>query len=214
MTGEARLAIRPLVRTLALYSCVSLMTAGWAAGQAVVPPGDTYVEGPGTTPAGSIARWALSDEGPRVIRVYFTAPPDHRPDFWAEARHALQVWEDVSGAPLKFEASVDPAVSDVDFVWIDRFPTSQAGSTHRRLDDSGRIEHVTVTLAVAHSDGVAMSPEFVRLVALHEVGHVVGLPHSENPGDAMHPGNRNLELSPRDIRSVEVLYRLPDSSGR
>jgi predicted Zn-dependent protease len=54
-----------------------------------------------------------------------------------------------------------------------------------------------------------MSNEFIRLVALHEVGHVVGLPHSENPADTMHPGNRNLELSQRDIRSVRTLYDLP-----
>ena len=182
---------------------------GAAAGQAVVPPGDTYVEGSAATEAAAIARWGPSDTGIRVLQVHFDSPPDERPEFWGEARHALRVWEEVSGAPLRFEITSDPTAAQVEFRWIDRFPTSQAGSTHRQLNESGFIEHVTVTLAAAHSNGVPMSPEFVRLVALHEVGHIVGLPHSENPGDAMHPGNRNLELSPRDIRSVEVLYRVP-----
>jgi len=182
------------------------MTGG-AAGQAVVPPGDTYVEGSDATEAGAIDRWGRTEAGTRVLQVHFADPPGDRPDFWREARSALRVWEVVSGAPLRFEITSDPTGAEVEFLWIDRFPTAQAGSTHRRLDEAGFIEHVTVTLAAAHSDGVPMSPEFVRLVALHEVGHVVGLPHSENPGDAMHPGNRNLELSPRDIRSVEVLYR-------
>lgn len=104
--------------------------------------------------------------------------------------------------------------ADVEFRWIDRFPTEQAGSTHRELDDSGSIEHVTVTLANSHSDGIRMSDEFISLVALHEVGHVLGLPHSENPADTMHPGNRNLELSPRDIRSVQMLYGLPVDEAR
>lgn len=191
-----------------------LLASARASGQAVVPPGDTYVEGSGTTDAGSIAKWELHGEEPRAILVRFSAPPSDRPDFWLEAKRALRVWEQVSGAPLRFQVTHDASRADVDFVWIDRFPTSQAGSTHRSLDSSGFVEHVTVTLAVAHSDGVPMSPEFVRLVALHEVGHVVGLPHSENPGDVMHPGNRNLELSPRDIRSVEILYGHTSDTAR
>ena len=207
--GELRLTIRTLTQILVLAAPSVLLSAGNIGAQVVVPPGDTYVESSGPSQSGSMARWRIPATEPRVLLVYFEAPPEHRPEFWNEARNALRVWEDESGAPLSFQEADGPEESDVEFRWISRFSTVQAGSTHRQLDDSGFIEHVTVTLADTHSDGMRMSDEFVRLVALHEVGHVVGLPHSENPSDIMHPGNRNLELSGRDIRSVRILYGRP-----
>ncbi|MFQ5530576.1 MAG: matrixin family metalloprotease [Gemmatimonadota bacterium] len=197
------------MQVFGLAAVALLPAAENVAAQSVVPPGDTYVESLGAERSGSTARWRPSPAGLRVLKVYFGPAPPHRPEFWDEARRALRVWEAVSGAPLRFETVREAKQADVEFRWIERFSTAQAGSTHRRLDDAGFIEHVTVVLADAHSDGVRMSDEFIRLVALHEVGHVVGLPHSQNPADAMHPGNRNLGLSPRDLRSVRVLYGLP-----
>ena len=204
--GRARLTIRTLVQLLGLAVTALLFPAERIAAQSVVPPGDAYVEDSQTGKAGSAARWRPAPDGPRVLAVYFEAPPAERPEFWEETRRALRIWQRDSPAPLRFETVDDPEQSDVEFRWIQKFSTPQAGSTHRRLDAAGFIDHVTVVLANSHSDGVRMSDEFIRLVALHEVGHVVGLPHSENPADAMHPGNRNLNLSRRDLRSVGVLY--------
>ncbi len=183
-----------------------------AAAQSVVPAGDAYVEDSEEGLSGSTARWRPAPAGVRTLSVHFGTPPADRPGFWDEARRALRVWEDVPGVPLRFETVEEAVDADVEFRWIRRFSTAQAGATHRVLDDAGYIAHVTVVLANQHSDGVRMSDEFIRLVALHEVGHVVGLPHSENPADAMHPGNRNLKLSRRDLRSVGVLYGLSADS--
>ena len=209
ITGDPRLTIRTHVLVLIAAIPVMLLTVDNLEAQAMVPPGDTYVEGSGIARSGSMARWQLPPSGSRVLHVYFGLPPAQRADYWNEARRALNVWESIPGFPLKFLTVRRADEADIEFRWISRFSTAQAGSTHRQLDDSGSIERVSVTLADAHSDGIRMSNEFIRLVALHEVGHVVGLPHSENPADTMYPGNRNLELSQRDIRSVRTLYDLP-----
>lgn len=175
--------------------------------QSVVGPAAAYVEGPtGPVPA-TAARWRIAEPATRTIRVAFASPPEGDvADFWAEARHAIDAWSAVPGLPVRFELVRTTDDPDVEFRSVDRFPVSQAGATRRQLSGDGFIDHVTVVLARFHADGTPMGREFRRLVALHEVGHVLGLPHSEHPGDVMHPGNRNLEISSRDRRSLRALY--------
>ena len=183
-------------------------TPAAASSQAVVAPGAAYVEAPSSLVAATAARWRIDTGESRAIRIAF-APArsgDEARDFWAEARRALDAWSAIPGMPLRFEFVGETDRPDVEFRWIERFPMSQAGATRRRLGDDGYIDHVTVVLARSHADGTPMSGEFRRLVALHEVGHVLGLPHSEHPGDVMHPGNRNFEISSRDLRSLGNLY--------
>ncbi|MFW6088657.1 MAG: matrixin family metalloprotease [Gemmatimonadota bacterium] len=191
-----------------LVVIVSCIAPDSARSQSVVGPTAAYVEAPtGPIPA-TTARWRVDGHEPRTIRVAFGPAPDGEDgaEFWSAARHAIDDWSAVPDLPVRFELVRTTDDPDVEFRWIDRFPVSQAGATHRRLADDGFIDHVTVVLARLHTDGTRMGREFRLLVALHEVGHVLGLPHSEHPGDVMHPGNRNLEISARDLRSLRILY--------
>jgi hypothetical protein len=50
----------------------------------------------------------------------------------------------------------------------------------------------------------------IYTVALHEIGHALGLTHSDNPGDVMYPYyHRGLPLSANDIGAVKELYQVP-----
>ncbi|MEN8144734.1 MAG: matrixin family metalloprotease [Gemmatimonadota bacterium] len=136
---------------------------------------------------------------------------EHRPGLapWAaeQISHVLKAWNAVEGSPVRFHLTSDAGGSQVRVRWIDRFADSLAGLTEIETDPAGRISHATVTLALRHQQGLPMGPEFLRMVGLHEFGHVMGLPHSEDPRDVMHPGNRNLRLSPRDVGTTLRLYR-------
>lgn len=52
----------------------------------------------------------------------------------------------------------------------------------------------------------------VRLTAAHEMGHALGLKHSDSERDVMYPTNSATSMSSQDYRSIEVLYATPDGS--
>ncbi len=177
---------------------------------AVVPPTDAYVGGAVDSGERELHRWRTGTDTERTGWVHFAEPPDERPTFWDEAVRALDTWNAVQGLPLAFQRTDHAATADVTFRWIQRFDANQAGTTDWETDGEGWLTSAVVTLATEHAEGTPMSDEFLRFVALHELGHVVGLPHSEDPSDVMHPGNRNRDLSDRDVRSARQLYERLD----
>ena len=59
---------------------------------------------------------------------------------------------------------------------------------------------------------IGRTPEEVPLTAAHEMGHVLGPPHSDSHRDVVYPTNTARSLTPRDFRTVEALYRLPNGA--
>jgi predicted Zn-dependent protease len=67
----------------------------------------------------------------------------------------------------------------------------------------------TITIATHRSDGSLLGVTDVRRTALHEAGHLLGLPHNDDPTSIMAAGSRSNVLNERDRASVRLLYRLP-----
>ena len=57
-----------------------------------------------------------------------------------------------------------------------------------------------------------LNPKQVELVAAHEMGHALGLPHSDDPRDVMFPENTATRLTNRDYRTLAALYSLPNGA--
>lgn len=92
--------------------------------------------------------------------------------------------------------------------WSANMGGSQLGLTRTSWTRAGGLSVVAVTLGTREpfARGTPVDPRQVRLTAAHEMGHALGLPHSDQARDVMYPTNTATSLSARDYRSIEVLY--------
>jgi hypothetical protein len=115
---------------------------------------------------------------------------------------------------LAFAEVSDTGQARVVVRWVDRFPTSRTGETSLTWDRTGRVHQAELRLAVNDSSGTPLPAEALRIVALHEAGHALGLPHSAERTDLMYPSASVPAPSERDLFSLRLLYDLPLGSIR
>jgi hypothetical protein len=159
-------------------------------------------------------RW--DDRQRRPVRVYLpttSRTANFQPVFLESVRAAFRAWSDV-GLPVSFDLSADSATAEVRFRWRVQFEEERTGQTDLEWDGDGRVLGADVILATFDPDGRPMHAEGMRVVALHEIGHVLGLDHSPDDGDLMHPVAKVGRLSRRDEETARLLYRLTPGSLR
>ena len=149
------------------------------------------------------------------VRVFFppTTVANFQPSFLDAVRSGFQRWQD-AGVPVRFNLDADSASGEVRVQWRIQFEGERAGQTDLRWDDDGHLTGGVVTLATFDAKGQPFAVDEVRVLALHEIGHLLGLDHSPDPGDIMYAQPKVRDLSPRDIRTALLLYDLAPGSLR
>ena len=71
------------------------------------------------------------------------------------------------------------------------------------------LVEANIVLAIHHRGGEPLDTSAVRAIALHEVGHLIGLDHTSDAANIMTPKVRVKELSDADIATARLLYALP-----
>jgi hypothetical protein len=125
-----------------------------------------------------------------------------------EVADAFNTWEGV-GIPVRFALAPDSASADVHVVWTDRFREPISGKTIWSRDDRWWIVDADITLALHHKDGEALDAAQVRAIALHEIGHLLGLDHTGDQTNVMAARVRVRDLSAADRATVRLLYSVP-----
>jgi hypothetical protein len=150
-----------------------------------------------------------------AVRVWFapTVAANFQPAFLDAIRRAFGLWS-AAGVPVQFDLSGDSSNAEVVFRWKPQFEIERSGQTDLHWDQDGHIQSAVVTLATFDPKGRAMDVDDVRVVAEHEIGHVLGLDHSPDSTDLMFPTAKVRELSDRDVRTVLLLYQLTPGSIR
>jgi hypothetical protein len=150
-----------------------------------------------------------------AVRVYL--PPsvvaNFQPAFVDAVRTAFERWEQ-TGVAVAFKLDADSAAAEVRFQWRIQFEGARSGLTALEWDQDGHLKGGVVTLATFDPKGQPFGPDEVRVMALHEIGHLLGLDHSPDPGDIMYASPKVRDLSPRDIATLMLLYEIAPGSLR
>jgi hypothetical protein len=160
----------------------------------------------------ALARWPERLTQP--VRVWVGSNPaiegwdDSYPD---RVRDAFDQWADL-GIPVKFTFVRDSTDADVHVSWIDHFDSPISGKTVWARDSRWWIVSANITLALHHNAGELLDPKAIHAIALHEVGHLLGLDHTADTTNIMTPRVRVRDLSESDRATMKLLYSLPPGS--
>ena len=158
----------------------------------------------------ALTRWP-DRPADRPLAVYVASGvglADWRPEYVRQVASAFAAWAR-AGVPMRFRLVDDSARADVRVAWTDRFAEPISGRTVWSRDDRWWMIDANVTLALHHRDGAALDDDQVRAIALHEIGHLLGLDHTADPANVMAPRVRVRELSAADEATVRLLYSVP-----
>ncbi len=158
------------------------------------------------------ARWP--DRQMEPLRVWIQ-PSSGLADFHASypvrAREAFERWTR-AGVPVAFTFVVDSARSDIPVVWVDKFDMPISGRTRWTRDQHWWIVGSSIEVALHHQSGTPLEPEAIYVITLHEIGHVLGLDHTQDETSIMAARVRVRDLSLSDEHTAQLVYSIPPGS--
>ena len=161
----------------------------------------------------ALHRWDHRYQDP--VWVYLTTDTieNFQPAFLDAVRSALARWDQLQ-LPVRFQFVDDSTRAEVVFRWRRQFDIDRTGQTDLTWDRDGHVLSAVVTIATFDPANHPMGVEDVRVVALHEIGHMLGLNHSSDSTDVMFGHTMARDLSLRDERTAQLLYELNPGSVR
>ncbi|MEZ0373323.1 MAG: matrixin family metalloprotease [Candidatus Sericytochromatia bacterium] len=224
--------MKPVGSMILLLSLAALASA-------FVPADDDYLcDSPQELSFYNFSRW-FSYELP--IKVHIPAMPYKIPQpglYSATVQKAFQSWS-AAVPELRFQFVKDPKQAQILVKWVELLPDSESVwgasmfpqasfNAQRRL-----VHHSVLHMPIKDQQQPAVAPDEINrediqpqpvfftgedllALALHQVGHALGLPHSKDLDDIMSThlfarvaANNHGTLSKRDAATLRRLYTLP-----
>jgi hypothetical protein len=162
----------------------------------------------------SLARWPDRNGVPLSVWIQpRSSVKDFTTSYTASVRAAFQEWGALN-LPIGFTFVDDSSEAEVHVTWIDHFNEPISGRTRWARDDDWMITDANIILAVHHNQGEQLDQDAMRAMAMHEIGHLLGLDHTTDSLSIMAPKVRVRQLSAADRATVRLLYALPSGPLR
>src|ERR1051325_2392631 len=170
---------------------------------------DTYISEILLERDSALARWPSRPARPLKVWVQSAAGIQDWSDEYVDAvANAFGTWDSVE-LPVRFDVVTDSADADVAVAWIEHFDAPSSGRTRWSRDDKWWIVNAGIVLAVHHQHGEVLDRSAMRAMALHEIGHLIGLDHTSDVASIMAPRVRVRDLTPIDKATAKLVYSVP-----
>jgi len=135
--------------------------------------------------------------------VYVDDVPSWADNAGNAAFTATEFWMD-SNDWLNFYKASSPTTADIHIKWVKEFGTETVGQAVDRW-----FVEVGLGDSVCYKNWQPFSTNYVNYITTHEIGHVLGLQHTDDPDSIMYPIANNLEYG-----VVEQEYTLTENYGQ
>jgi predicted Zn-dependent protease len=142
--------------------------------------------------------------------------PNWKPEYREVARTVFDEWSQ-AGFPLTFTFIFDSTSADIAIRWIDRFPPESGqriGETERTQSAASLITNARIAAALHDSTGRVLAPHAVAGILRHEVGHALGLNHSNDKSSVMYRESATNVIGASDRATLRLIYLVPAGSLR
>ncbi len=209
--------VQGLQKEFANESKQPIAAASWLAPAAEASPDDYLAD---VTRRGMM-RWPAERMPLKVHLHSGDKVPGFDPKFETILKKSFDDWAQASDGLVKFEFVASPTQADIDVSWTSdsaKFANSaESGETRLTSNKFGILHGVIQLLTVPLMPGILVTANRIRMISLHEIGHVLGLTgHTSNPDDAMFYSATIMDqwrsLSARDAKTIFRLYSTNRSS--